>query len=144
MPSGRFVHFAVWFGSDAAKRVYAAEGMHLPRTLTPAKQRAQYRLNGEAERLQFEQQEMAPCRADPAAFVDYDDPRAPEVYEAQVECATCPFVDVCRQRARLERPAWGVWAGEVWGKPGEDGHGRIIRRQRRRQMTARREAEHSM
>lgn len=109
----------------------------MPRTLTPAKQRQQYHLNGEAERLQFEEQVSAPCRNDPAAFADYDDPRAPEVYEAQVTCGGCPFMDVCRARARLERPAWGVHGGEVWGAPDSTGHGRIIRRQRRSQLAAR-------
>lgn len=109
----------------------------MPRTLTPAKQRQQYLLNGEAERLQFDEQAVAPCKNDPAAFVDYDDPRDPIVFEAQVTCGGCPFVDICRERARLERPAWGVHGGEVWGRPDETGHGRIIRRQRRRQLEAR-------
>ncbi len=106
----------------------------MPRTLTPAKQRAQYQLNGDAERLQFEQQAVAPCRIDPAPFVDWDEPTEPQVYEAQVACIGCPFLTNCRDRARLERPEHGVWAGEVW-----DG-GKIVRRARKRQMDAYAEA----
>jgi hypothetical protein len=107
------------------------------RTLTPAKQRQQYHLNGEAERLQFDEQVSAPCRDDPAAFADYDDPEEQQVFEAQVTCGGCAFIDVCRARARLERPAWGVHGGEVWGDADDSGHGKVIRRQRRRQLDAR-------
>lgn len=106
----------------------------MPRTLTPAKQRAQYHLNGEAERLQFDQQAVAPCRNDPGPWMDWDDPAEPATYEAQVTCISCPFVVACKARARLERPEHGVWAGEVW-----EG-GKIVRRARRRQMAAYTEA----
>lgn len=102
----------------------------MPRTLTPANQRAQYRLNGEAERLQFEQQAKAPCRDNPGPWMEWDDPQEPQVYEAQMACIDCPFMAVCRDRARLERPEHGVHAGEVWSG------GKIVRRARRRQMRA--------
>lgn len=102
----------------------------MPRTLTPAKQRAQYALNGEAERLQFDEQATAPCRTDPAAFVDWEDPDEPAVFQAQVSCIGCEFIVNCRARARLERPDHGVWAAEVW-----EG-GRIVRRSRRAEREA--------
>lgn len=108
----------------------------MARVLTRAKQRQQYRLNGEADAMQTDGA-MAPCRVDPAPFIDYDDADDPVTYEAQVTCAGCPFLENCDERAKLERPAWGVWAGNVWGPSDtEDGRGRIVRRQRRRQIRA--------
>lgn len=106
----------------------------MPRTLTPAKQRAQYRLNGEAERLQFDEQVSAPCRDNPGPWMDWDSPDEERVFEAQMACNGCAFLEVCRERARLERPEYGVFAGEVW----EDG--RIVRRARKRQQEAYEEA----
>jgi hypothetical protein len=106
----------------------------LPRTLTVAKQREQYRLNGEAERLQFEEQAVAPCRDNPGPWMDWEDRDEPQVFEAQVTCNDCEFIEVCRGRARLERPEHGVFAGEVW-----EG-GKIVRRARRVQQRAYTEA----
>lgn len=109
----------------------------MPKVLTRAKQRQQYHLNGRADDMQTEGA-LAPCRTNPEAFIDYEDAEAPEVYEAQVTCVDCPFFDICRERARLDRPVWGVHAGEVWdGTKSPDGRGRIVRRMRRRQVAAR-------
>lgn len=102
----------------------------MPRTLTAEKQRTQYQLNGEAERLQFDDQQTAPCRDNPDPWMGWDDPDEQRVFEAQVSCAACPFLVVCRDRARLERPEYGVFAGEVWLG------GKIVRRARRRQQRA--------
>lgn len=108
----------------------------MPKVLTAAKQRAQYQLNGRADDLQTDGA-VAPCRANPGAFVDYDDIDAPEVYEAQVTCVGCEFFDICRERARLDKPAWGVHAGEVWDAgDSPDGRGRIVRRMLPKQVAA--------
>jgi hypothetical protein len=106
----------------------------MPRTLTAAKQRQQYHLNGEAERLQFEEGHRAPCRDNPGPWMDWEDREEQRVYEAQVTCNDCEFLEVCRARARLERPEHGVFAGEVW-----EG-GKIVRRARRSQQRAYSEA----
>lgn len=113
----------------------------MPRTLTTEKQRQQYHLNGEAEALAFDEQRRPICEDAPDAFTGYADPNDPVTYLAQVACASCPFLENCRARAMLERPAWGVWAGNVWdGMQAADGRGRIVRRQRRRQLAAYAEA----
>lgn len=36
--------------------------------------------------------------------------------EAQLMCAGCPLIDICEQYAEEAHPAWGVWAGEVYGR----------------------------
>lgn len=94
----------------------------MPRVLTPAKQRAQYALNAEAERLQFEEQHIAACRVDPAPFMDWEDPQDALVIQAQLACEDCPFRANCKARARLEKPDHGVWAGDVYLE------GRVVRR----------------
>lgn len=36
--------------------------------------------------------------------------------EAELMCSTCAAFDLCRQYAESAHPAFGVWAGTVWGR----------------------------
>lgn len=107
----------------------------MPKPLTEAQQFEQWALNAEAEELQTELGRRAACYRNPAPFMDYEDRADPVVFEAQMACTGCDFLFNCRERARLEKPVWGVWGGEVWdGTHSSDGRGRIVRRARKRQI----------
>lgn len=48
-------------------------------------------------------------------FVGYSSWRGGAAEPAQKICMSeCPLVRICRERARLETPFWGVWGGEIW------------------------------
>lgn len=57
------------------------------------------------------------------SFTEYDDPRWPDEstglpfpnrYIAEEKCAGCPFFAQCDVWSKVEKPAWGVYAGRVW------------------------------
>lgn len=54
------------------------------------------------------------CQDRPAEFVDFDEDNLPTAEEAYRLCHGCPLLELCSVWAEQERPAWGVWAGEVW------------------------------
>lgn len=108
----------------------------MPKGVSAATQRRIYHLNGMVDDLVNDgQRGLCEDRAD--AFTDYEDPKDPVTYEAQVTCSACPLLLLCRERARIEKPAWGVHGGEVWSAENSpDGKGRIVRRQRVKQLSA--------
>lgn len=52
------------------------------------------------------------CLARGELYAFYDQP--PTRAEAKELCEGCPLLDVCRESARRERPAWGVRGGIAW------------------------------
>lgn len=60
------------------------------------------------------------CHGKEALFRDYDSPKnlggAPTDFEARVMCWGCPLFDLCSDYADKGHPAWGVWAGKVYGR----------------------------
>lgn len=98
----------------------------MPKGISRATQRRIYHLNGEAdEKVNSGQRGL--CEGQEDAFVGYETASESQVYQAQMLCNSCPLLLNCRARARIERPAWGVWGGEVWRD------GKIVRRQRVKQ-----------
>lgn len=53
------------------------------------------------------------CEGDPGPWMDYDE-NLPTAEEAYSLCDGCPLLAECGIYVELERPAWGVWAGDVW------------------------------
>lgn len=108
----------------------------MPKGPSAATQRKIYHLNGTIDDLVVHEEQRGLCEGHAEAFTDYDDPRDPLTFQAQATCAACPLLLLCRDRARIEKPAHGVWGGEVWSNDGSpDGRGRIVRRQRVRQLS---------
>jgi hypothetical protein len=101
----------------------------VPRTISREKQARLNQLNGTIDSSVTEG-DRGLCEGLEHAFIDYQTMAEPEVFEAQVMCASCPILAACRERARITRPAWGVYGGEVWRE------GRIVRRQNVRQLRA--------
>lgn len=58
-----------------------------------------------------------PCREDPDKWDgwDRDGVPIPTPTEAKEWCADCPVLELCRDFARTERPAIGVYGGELYG-----------------------------
>lgn len=54
------------------------------------------------------------CQDNPAPYADYDDDNLPSPEGAYMLCADCPLIAACGTFAELERPAWGVWASDVF------------------------------
>jgi hypothetical protein len=54
------------------------------------------------------------CEDNPKPFMDYDDDDLPTSEEAATLCYGCPLLAECGLYVELERPVWGVWAGDVW------------------------------
>lgn len=67
-----------------------------------------------------------PCRGRAAEFTEYSDPRAayasdnegrapmPTKSQATAMCASCPLLELCGDYAAIERPDFGVHAGNRW------------------------------
>ncbi len=55
------------------------------------------------------------CHGKPELYSDYDDDSIPTEEEAYALCFACPLIELCAAFAEEEQPAWGVWAGEVFG-----------------------------
>lgn len=108
----------------------------MPKGPSATTQRRIYHLNGVVDDL-VNGGQRGLCEGQHEAFTEYDDPRDPRTFEAQVTCSTCPLLLLCRERARIEKPAHGVWGGELWSNENSpDGKGRIVRRQRVKQLSA--------
>ena len=60
------------------------------------------------------------CKGAPELFVDYETltgaAMAHAIDDAKAICATCPFVEMCDEYARLVKPGHGVWGGKLWRK----------------------------
>lgn len=56
--------------------------------------------------------EPQPICLDDPSFVDYSS--APSRDDAEEMCIDCPLYFVCRESAKIERPAWGVRGGIAW------------------------------
>lgn len=54
------------------------------------------------------------CQDNPEPYADYDDDNLPSPEDAYMLCADCPLIAACGTFAELERPAWGVWASDVF------------------------------
>lgn len=99
----------------------------MPRGISRRTESKIWQLNGEADE-KVTAGERGLCQGQEWAFMDYESSSEPQVFQAQVLCASCPLLMNCRERARIERPAHGVWGGEVWYD------GKITRRQRVKQL----------
>lgn len=101
----------------------------MPRTISREKQARLNQLEGTIDALVTEGQRGL-CQGLAFAFFEYKTMAEPQVFEAQVMCAECPLLMACREKARITRPVWGVYGGEVWRD------GKIVRRQNVRQLAA--------
>ena len=54
------------------------------------------------------------CDGKPGLYSDYTEDDMPTGDEAFDLCYGCPLLGMCATFAELERPAWGVWAGDRW------------------------------
>lgn len=54
------------------------------------------------------------CEDNPGPYMDYDEDDLPTAEEAYDLCSGCPLLAECGLYAELERPAWGVHAGDVF------------------------------
>lgn len=54
------------------------------------------------------------CADNYEQWTDYTAANMPTPEKAADMCAGCPFFKACANTAAATRPAWGVWAGEVW------------------------------
>lgn len=61
----------------------------------------------------------AKCKGRYSEFTDYTAATVPSDVEAAKMCAGCPLMKACANAAIIERPGWGVRAGQVWlyGEP---------------------------
>lgn len=57
--------------------------------------------------------EGANCVGEPEKWTSED---LPTDREAQMMCAGCPMLQLCREYTDAAHPAWGVWAGTVKGR----------------------------
>lgn len=55
----------------------------------------------------------ANCLGKPEQWTSDD---LPSDKEAQLMCATCDVFELCKTYAGSAHPAWGVWAGRVYGR----------------------------
>ena len=101
----------------------------MPRTISREKQARLNQLEGIID-AKVTEGERGLCEGLGFAFFEYATMAEPQVFEAQVMCAECPLLAACREKARITRPVWGVYGGEVWRD------GKIVRRQNVRQLAA--------
>lgn len=101
----------------------------MPRTISREKQARLNQLEGTID-SKVTEGDRGLCEDLAFAFFDYATMAEPQVFEAQVLCASCPLLEACRERARITKPVWGVYGGEVWRD------GKIVRRQNKRQLAA--------
>lgn len=47
---------------------------------------------------------------------EYSSDDLPTDRQAQIMCGDCKVFELCRKYAEVERPAWGVYAGRVYGR----------------------------
>ena len=57
------------------------------------------------------------CGGKAGLYSDYGDGSVPTTAEAEALCAGCPLLNLCDGFANADNPAWGVWAGRVYGNP---------------------------
>lgn len=57
--------------------------------------------------------EGANCVGEPEKWTSDE---LPTDREAQIMCAGCPLMDICREYAETAHPAWGTWGGKVYGR----------------------------
>lgn len=55
------------------------------------------------------------CEGD-TSYTDYDAFNVPSPGRAKMMCAGCPFIAQCAAFAEAEKPAWGVFGGNVYGR----------------------------
>jgi hypothetical protein len=80
-----------------------------------AKLRSPRRPRSEFEKMLREasRNDWAPdCKDRPDEFVMYDIP--PTKDRAKALCAECPLLQMCGADARITKPGWGIWGGNVW------------------------------
>lgn len=63
----------------------------------------------------------ARCEGQADRYQDYDFNNVPSPGRAKIMCGTCPFSTLhgdgtCGRFAEAERPGWGVWDGQVYGR----------------------------
>lgn len=60
------------------------------------------------------------CHGKEMLYRDYDDPKnlagPPTDFEARVMCHGCPLFELCKDYADKGHPAFGVFAGKVYGR----------------------------
>lgn len=87
----------------------------------PDAERAWDRFDKALERARLTGKNEPNCQDRPAEFADFDEENLPTAEQAYRLChgdglttPKCPLLELCSVWAEQERPAWGVWAGEVW------------------------------
>lgn len=58
----------------------------------------------------------ARCTNKPDDYQDYDAFNVPSPGRAKMSCAGCLAIAECGVYAEVEKPGWGVWGGNVYGK----------------------------
>lgn len=60
------------------------------------------------------------CYGKSALYSNYDDPKnlggVPTDEEAQLMCAGCPLMKLCKTYGTTARPAFGIWGGKLYGR----------------------------
>lgn len=60
------------------------------------------------------------CYGKEDTYRDYDNPRnlagVPTDFEAKLACTGCPLLELCSDYAEKARPAFGIWAGKLYGR----------------------------
>lgn len=73
---------------------------------------------------QADPQVLPRCDDKEEKYVDYPDDAIPTEGKAKMMCAECPFSKErggqCGTYAELEKPAWGVYDGHVYGRDNVD------------------------
>lgn len=68
-----------------------------------------------AKGAEADPQVLPRCEGD-TSYTDYDAFNVPSPGRAKMSCAGCPFLAECATFAEAEKPAWGVWGGNVYGR----------------------------
>lgn len=55
------------------------------------------------------------CLGEEPSYIDYPPHSVPNMAMAAELCRGCPLLELCDEAARAKKPAWGVWAGQVYG-----------------------------
>lgn len=60
--------------------------------------------------------QVLPRCQDDTSYTDYDCFNVPSPGRAKMMCQTCPMLAKCAAFAEAEKPAWGVYGGNVYGR----------------------------
>ena len=85
----------------------------------PEAEKAWDRFSAALEEARNTGKNLPNCEDNPGPYMDYDDDNPPTPEEAYELCYGCPLLELCSVYAELDRPAHGIWGGDVWefGEP---------------------------